>query len=74
MAYTRTPIVGSEAITEIAYDDGQSTLMVTFKNGRAYAYSGVPTSVYNELMQASSKGQFITERIKPIFTSTGTLF
>lgn len=74
MAYTRTPIVGSEAITEVAYDDEQGTLMVTFQNGRTYAYSGVPTSVYNELMQASSKGQFIAERIKPLFASTGSLF
>jgi hypothetical protein len=74
MAYTRTPIVGSEALTEIAYDDEQSTLMVTFKNGRTYAYSGVPTQVYNELMQAPSKGHFIAERIKPLFASTGSLF
>jgi hypothetical protein len=40
----------------VAYDHSSSTLRVRFKNGAEYEYSGVPASVYYELLTATSSG------------------
>lgn len=67
MVVSRTPIIGSDAITEVAYRFDKQVLEVTFKSGGTYAYSGVPKSVYESLMQSSSKGGFVMSNIKNKF-------
>ena len=44
--------VSSSNISSIGYQSG--TLYVSFHSGGLYAYSGVPESIYRELMSASS--------------------
>ena len=48
--------VSSSNIASIGYENG--TLYVAFNRGGLYAYSGVPESVYRELMSAPSHGHY----------------
>jgi len=56
--------VDSSNIEEIGYDLNTQTLEVQFKDGNVYQYFDVPQSVYEGLMSASSKGQFLNKEIK----------
>lgn len=56
--------VSSSAISSVGYDDGSSTLELEFKSGSVYDYHGVPPDVYRELMEADSKGRFVSSNIK----------
>ena len=57
----RTPVESSN-IRAVGYEP--RTLEVEFRNGSVYAYSDVPDSVHQELMQAESKGKFLNAKIK----------
>ncbi len=59
----RTP-VSSSNIVSIGYDSTSQVLEVEFKDSSVYEYFGVPASVYDGLMHASSKGSFLAQRIK----------
>ncbi|WBY01931.1 DUF853 family protein [Ramlibacter tataouinensis] len=59
-------MVESSSVISIGYDDPSSTLEVEFKSG-IYQYYNVPQSMYQELMQAESKGKYINAYIKPAF-------
>jgi hypothetical protein len=54
--------VSSSAIRAVGYDG--STLTVEFNNGRIYDHPGVPYSVYEQLMLASSKGAYYNQNIR----------
>ena len=56
--------VSSSTIASIGYDVSGETLEVEFKGGLIYQYSGVPLGLYNGLMSASSKGNYLDEYIK----------
>lgn len=57
--------VSSSNISSIGYENG--TLYVSFNSGGLYAYSGVPESVYYELMAASSHGSYLARHIKGVY-------
>jgi hypothetical protein len=59
----RTP-QSSSLVASIGYDDAANTLEVEFRSGAIYQYFGVPQNMYEQLMQAPSKGQFINTYIK----------
>jgi hypothetical protein len=59
----RTP-VSSSNIASIGYNASTLTLEVEFRDGSIYQYFDVPENVYQEFMQASSKGQFLHANIK----------
>jgi hypothetical protein len=54
--------VNSNNIKSIGYQN--NILEVEFKTSRIYQYSGVPISIYNQLMMAPSKGTFLSQHIK----------
>lgn len=54
--------VDSSNLSAVGYDG--TTLRIQFHSGRTYDYSGVPESVYNGLMSASSKGKYHAAHIK----------
>lgn len=54
--------VSSSNLSSIGYEDG--TLYIAFKSGGTYSYSGVPESVYHDLMSASSHGKYFAAYIK----------
>ena len=56
--------VASSNISSIGYDGATQTLEVEFQNGSVYQYYGVPEMLNQEIMQASSKGQFLNQYIR----------
>jgi hypothetical protein len=56
--------VGSSNISEIGYDQMSETLEVMFNNGSVYQYYNVGQALFDELMKAPSKGQFLNVYIK----------
>lgn len=54
--------VTSTNISSVGYDRG--TMHIRFNSGSLYAYYNVPSSVYNGLMSASSKGRYFHAHIK----------
>ena len=60
--------VDSSSIHEIGYDSSRCQLLVKFKDsGKLYAYDGVEREVYEALMEAPSKGEFLNTQIKPFY-------
>jgi len=56
--------VQSEAISDIRYDAQRSKLFVTFDDGDAYVYVGVPGEVHRSFIDADSKGRFFAFEIR----------
>lgn len=56
--------VASSNIASVGYDEGSQTLEVEFLNGSIYQYYNVPKNMYDQLMQAGSKGRFLNIYIK----------
>lgn len=59
----RTPVTSSNVVS-VGYDPNTLTLEVEFKGDSVYQYFDVPKAVYQELMQASSIGQYLNANIK----------
>jgi len=56
--------VESSNLASIGYDAKNEILEVEFKHGGVYQYFDVPESIYDDLMNASSHGQFFDKNIK----------
>jgi hypothetical protein len=59
----REPVASSNIAT-IGYDEPSQTLEVEFTNGAVYQYYNVAQVLFEQLMQAGSKGQFLAHQIK----------
>ena len=59
----RTPVQSSN-LASVGYDPQTATLEVEFLNGSIYQYFSVPESVYNGLINASSKGSYLDQFVK----------
>jgi hypothetical protein len=51
--------VESSMIQAVGYDDATQELTVVFNSGKTYRYTGVPPTVYADLLAAESKGQYM---------------
>ena len=51
--------VDSSMITAVGYDSETHELEVQFTSGRTYRYTNVPREVYDGLLAADSKGQYM---------------
>jgi hypothetical protein len=56
--------VSSSAIRSVGYDETKRILEVEFVTGKLYRYASVPSSVYEELLRSSSKGDYFNSHIK----------
>jgi hypothetical protein len=56
--------VDSSNINSIGYDEESSTLEIEFHSGAIYQYFDVSFPVYDGLMEADSKGQYLSQHIK----------
>ncbi len=56
--------VASSNIISIGYDEPSQTLEIEFLNGSIYQYYNVGAAIYEGLMHAPSKGQFLHAEIK----------
>lgn len=59
--------VDSSNIASIGYDEDTNTLEIEFHNGGVYQYFDVPFDVYDGMMEAGSKGQYLAQQIKGQF-------
>ena len=59
----RTPVESSN-LASVGYEVETSTLEIEFHNSGIYQYFGVPENVYQELMNASSKGTYLDQKVK----------
>ena len=50
--------ITSTSMISIGYDATAEILEIEFMKGGAYQYSGVPESVYDEMMNSDSKGKY----------------
>lgn len=55
----------SSVVAAVRYDEKTSKLRIVFRSGSIYDYLKVPVEAYNEMMKASSKGEFLNKEIKP---------
>lgn len=56
--------VESSAIARIGYDAEVEEAYVEYPGGGLYAYEGVPAGVFEELIEADSKGTFVNAVVK----------
>ena len=59
--------VDSTTLRTVGYDAERQLLQMEFHNRSIYQYFEVPASVYEELMQAPSKGAYFNRSIRPRF-------
>lgn len=59
--------VASSTIVAIGYDEPSQTLEVEFQTGAIYQYYNVAPALFEQLMQATSKGQFLAYQIKNVY-------
>lgn len=57
----------SSNLNKVAYDSNNSVLYVWFKSGWIYMYRGVSLKIYNDLLNAPSKGKFLDSYIKGVY-------
>ena len=55
--------VKSSNLDAVGYDRKSGVLRILFREGAMYDYHAVPQKIYNQLMEASSKGAFFQEHI-----------
>ncbi|HCW08627.1 MAG TPA: KTSC domain-containing protein [Cytophagales bacterium] len=56
--------VNSSNVGSIGYDPESATLRIEYLKGGIYDYQGVPFEVYEGLVGAASKGDFVNQFIK----------
>ena len=57
----------SSTIAGFGYEEDSHVLTVEFKNGGRYRYFDVPTTVFEQMTAASSRGQFLAQNIKGVY-------
>jgi hypothetical protein len=62
--------VESSMIHAVGYDAETRTLEVIFNSGGIYFYDEVPPEVYEKLMAAQSKGQFMRSAILEVYPAS----
>lgn len=63
----KTIAVDSTSLRTVGYDVERQLLQIEFHNSSIYQYFEVPAAVYEELMQAPSKGAYFNQSIRPRF-------
>jgi hypothetical protein len=56
-------LVQSSNLVSVGYDESTQILEVEFQTGKVYQYHDVPKDVYQELMTASSKGEYFHDNV-----------
>jgi len=59
--------VDSSNVEAIGYDDATQELHVRFVSGTSYIYRDVPRQLFDDLMQAPSKGSFLNRQLKGVY-------
>ncbi len=59
--------VESATLAAMGYDDARGILRLEFRSHAVYSYFGVPGTVYEGLLAASSKGKYFNRAIRGHF-------
>ena len=63
--------VESSNLKSVGYDEKNSQLYIDFKKAgggkSSYVYYNVPKDIYDELLEADSKGQYLFNNIKGVY-------
>jgi hypothetical protein len=59
--------VDSSNIEAVGYDDETQELHVQFLSSGYYIYSDVPRQIFDDLINAPSKGSFLNREVKGIY-------
>jgi hypothetical protein len=59
--------VESSNLESVGFDSDAQILGVRFKNRTTYHYFDVPEPVFQEFLDAPSKGQFLERRVKGVY-------
>lgn len=59
--------VDSSVIASVGYDPKSEALVIEFKHGALYRFSGVPMATVTALMAAESKGRYFNRHIRDQF-------
>lgn len=62
--------VDSSNIEGIGYDDDRQELHVWFLSGSYYVYGEVPRHIFDDFINASSKGSFLNREVKGTYQFT----
>ena len=62
--------VDSSNVESIGYDDEKQELHVRFLSGGYYIYHEVPRQIFDDLMNAPSKGSFLNREMKGVYQFT----
>jgi hypothetical protein len=57
----------SSVIRKFSYIAEKNALEITFVSGKRYRYLGVPETLYQQMREAFSKGEFFNEHIRDHF-------
>ena len=63
--------VASSDIDRIGYNYKNKDLLVCFKSGTKWVYHNFPSNLYNDFLNAESKGKFFHRYIKKQYTPNG---
>ena len=66
--------VESSNIASLRYDDANQLMYVTFNSGAEYVYQAVPRSVYEDILNAPSKGSKFWDDVRVRGTVYGTQY
>ena len=58
------PALRSSNIASAEYDPEEEELVIKFRSGQSYAYEGVDQVTFDDLMTASSAGEYFNRWIK----------
>lgn len=67
---TKVPVNNSSWLMHFQYDADAQQLVVVLKSGGQYIYNEVDQAMFDQFVQAPSKGKFYSQYIKGKFTST----
>lgn len=59
--------VDSTALRVVGYDPASQVLEIEFSSGGVYQYFDVPETIYAELMDAPSHGQYFQSHIRDVY-------
>jgi hypothetical protein len=59
--------VESSMIQAVGYDAAAQELEVVFNSGKTYRYTGVPQTIYDDLLAAESKGQYMRASVIGVY-------
>lgn len=59
----------SSALRAGCYEPASGTLILEFRNGKAYEYDGVPHKLWDKLLEAGSAGKVFAYGIRGVYPS-----